>query len=154
MFTGLAEERDVGTIHAKGSAGEGSRDIGAEGMSNRRLILAVVVGASAALAGRAGAQARSFVPTRREEELPKIPKSHMPPAGMCRIWIENVPAAQQPAPTDCPSAIRNRPPNGRVIFSSEEEEKRAKGKEKKEAGEVPKGKEGRPKKPDPEVTGH
>jgi hypothetical protein len=64
-----------------------------------------------------------------------------------------VPAAQQPAPTDCPSAIRNRPPNGRVIFSSEEQEKRAKGKEKgKKESEVPR-KEARPKKPDPEVTG-
>ena len=35
---------------------------------------------------------------------------------MCRIWIDNVPPAQQPAPTDCASAIKNRPPNGRVIF--------------------------------------
>lgn len=42
-----------------------------------------------------------------------------PPAGMCRIWLENVPAAQQPAPTDCASAVRNRPENGRVIFGDD-----------------------------------
>ena len=45
-----------------------------------------------------------------------IPKQYMPPAGMCRIWVDNVPAARQPAPTNCETAIRNRPPNARVIF--------------------------------------
>jgi hypothetical protein len=39
-----------------------------------------------------------------------------PPPGMCRIWIEGVPAARQPAPTDCGTALRDRPANGRVIF--------------------------------------
>jgi hypothetical protein len=38
---------------------------------------------------------------------------------MCRIWLDNVPAAQQPAPTDCASAVRNQPRNGRVIFSDD-----------------------------------
>ena len=38
---------------------------------------------------------------------------------MCRIWITGVPANQQSAPTDCASAVRNRPPNGRVIFGPE-----------------------------------
>lgn len=45
-----------------------------------------------------------------------IPSAYRPPAGMCRIWIEGVPPAQQPAPTDCPTAVRNRPSNGRVVF--------------------------------------
>lgn len=45
-----------------------------------------------------------------------IPKAYLPPAGMCRIWVDNVPAARQPAPTDCATAIRNKPPNARVIF--------------------------------------
>jgi len=31
----------------------------------------------------------------------------------------DVPAAQQPAPTDCASAVRNRPANGRVLFGDE-----------------------------------
>jgi hypothetical protein len=42
-----------------------------------------------------------------------------PPAGMCRIWLDDVPAAQQPAPTDCASAVRNRPAKGRVIFGDD-----------------------------------
>jgi hypothetical protein len=48
-----------------------------------------------------------------------IPASSRPPAGMCRVWLENVPAAQQPAPTDCASAVRNRPAKGRVIFGDD-----------------------------------
>jgi hypothetical protein len=38
---------------------------------------------------------------------------------MCRIWLNDVPAAQQPAPTDCASAVRNRPAKGRVIFGDD-----------------------------------
>ena len=56
---------------------------------------------------------------RVEKGAPDIPKSERPPAGMCRIWLENVPAAQQPAPTDCPTAVRNRPAKGRVIFGDD-----------------------------------
>lgn len=48
-----------------------------------------------------------------------IPPEFVPPAGMCRIWIDNVPAGQQPAPTDCITAVRNRPANGRVLFGPE-----------------------------------
>ncbi|MEP7380689.1 MAG: hypothetical protein ABI910_03330 [Gemmatimonadota bacterium] len=60
---------------------------------------------------------RSLAPIgRKTPEREEIPESHLPPRGMCRIWIDNVPAAQQPAPTDCASAIKNRPSNGRVIF--------------------------------------
>ena len=49
----------------------------------------------------------------------EIPASERPPAGMCRIWLDNVPPAQQPAPTDCASAVRNRPAKGRVIFGDD-----------------------------------
>jgi hypothetical protein len=49
----------------------------------------------------------------------EIPASERPPAGMCRIWLDGVPAAQQPAPTDCASAVRNRPAKGRVIFGDD-----------------------------------
>ena len=48
-----------------------------------------------------------------------IPASERPPAGMCRIWLDNVPPAQQPAPTDCATAVRNRPAKGRVIFGDD-----------------------------------
>ena len=49
----------------------------------------------------------------------EIPAAERPPAGMCRIWLDDVPAAQQPAPTDCATAVRNRPAKGRVIFGDD-----------------------------------
>ncbi len=42
---------------------------------------------------------------------------------MCRIWIEGVPAAQQPAPTDCPSAVKNKPANGKVVYGESTKDK-------------------------------
>jgi hypothetical protein len=64
---------------------------------------------TAALAGTAHAQ-------QRDDD---VPKAFRPPPGMCRIWLDRVPAKQQPAPTDCPTAVRNRPPNGRVLFGDD-----------------------------------
>ena len=60
-----------------------------------------------------------------------IPKEFRPPPGMCRIWLSKVPPKQQPAPTDCPTAVRNKPSNGRVLFGDDYLEKSDKG-EKKE----------------------
>ena len=51
----------------------------------------------------------------------KVPKGHEPPPGMCRVWIDDVPAGQQPAPTDCATAVRNKPKNATVIFGPERE---------------------------------
>ena len=48
-----------------------------------------------------------------------VPPGFFPPAGMCRIWLNDVPPGQQPAPTDCASAVRNRPTNGKVLFGDE-----------------------------------
>ena len=48
-----------------------------------------------------------------------IPLAYRPPQGMCRVWIGGVPPDQQPAPTDCTTAVRNRPANGQVIFGDE-----------------------------------
>lgn len=53
----------------------------------------------------------------------EIPADQRPPKGMCRIWLKDVPAAQQPAATDCAAAVKNCPPNGRVIFGDTEESK-------------------------------
>lgn len=67
-----------------------------------------------AVAGTASAQ---------QEQKPattEIPADQRPPKGMCRIWLKDVPAAQQPAPTDCAAAVKNCPPNGRVIFGDTE----------------------------------
>lgn len=55
--------------------------------------------------------------SQRREQI--VPPGFYPPAGMCRIWVNDVPAAQQPAPTDCASAVRNRPSNGKVLFGDE-----------------------------------
>src|SRR3954468_13179018 len=59
-----------------------------------------------------------------------VPKAYRPPPGMCRIWLDKVPAKQQPAPTDCPTAIKNKPTNGKVIFGDDYVEKGKKPDEK------------------------
>jgi hypothetical protein len=50
----------------------------------------------------------------------KIPPGQLPPAGMCRIWIDGVPPGQQPAPTDCQTAVATKPANARVIWGNEQ----------------------------------
>lgn len=42
------------------------------------------------------------------------------------MWLDDVPAAQQPAVTDCPTAVRNRPAKGRVIFGDDYVKEKAK----------------------------
>ncbi len=54
--------------------------------------------------------------SRERQPQPRVPASFKPPAGLCRLWIDGVPASQQPAPTDCASAVRNRPANAAVVF--------------------------------------
>src|SRR3954465_2391151 len=70
-----------------------------------------------AIAGSASAQ------TNKKPDMGDIPAEQRPPKGMCRIWLKDVPAAQQPAATDCAAAVKNCPPNGRVIFGDTEETK-------------------------------
>ena len=83
-------------------------------MTRARLIL--MLAGAVAMATPAAAQGRG-------KGADTIPTAYRPPAGMCRIWLDNVPPAQQPAPTDCASAVRNRPSNGRVIFGEEPKDK-------------------------------
>jgi hypothetical protein len=52
-----------------------------------------------------------------------VPKAYRPPPGMCRIWLDKVPPRQQPAPTDCKTAVHDKPANGRVIFGDDYVEK-------------------------------
>lgn len=70
----------------------------------------VLLAAVAALPALAGAQATA------RPQMPVVPSHMVPPAGKCRIWMDEVPAAQQPAPTDCQTALRQKPANGTVIF--------------------------------------
>ena len=78
-----------------------------------RSLYALVFTAMAAFAPRLEAQVRPHP----QDPKPAVPQTHLPPPGMCRIWLNNVPPAQQPAPTDCASAVRNQPRNARVIFN-------------------------------------
>ena len=63
-----------------------------------------------ALPGVVDGQSRTAVPRDT------VPLVMLPPAGMCRIWMDGVPAAQQPAPTDCTTALRQRPANGTILY--------------------------------------
>jgi hypothetical protein len=81
--------------------------------------LGLVVSAGVAEAQRP-VPAKPRAPATQSQSLQQIvPPGFFPPAGMCRIWINGVPAGQQPAPTDCASAVRNRPANGRVLFGDD-----------------------------------
>ena len=55
-------------------------------------------------------------------QAPAVPRHMLPPAGKCRIWMEGVAPEQQPAPTDCQTALRQKPANGTVIFGPSERE--------------------------------
>ena len=85
-------------------------------MTRMRLILTLAGVLSITAAAPAGAQGRG-------RGVDTIPTAYKPPAGMCRIWLDDVPPARQPAPTECASAVRNRPSNGRVIFGDEPKDK-------------------------------
>lgn len=49
-----------------------------------------------------------------------IPPGHLPPAGMCRVWYDNLPAGNQPPPMNCNQAERvaSRDRNARVIYGA------------------------------------
>lgn len=49
-----------------------------------------------------------------------IPPGHLPPAGQCRVWYDNLPPGRQPAPTNCDRAeqLAARDPDARVIYGN------------------------------------
>jgi hypothetical protein len=50
-----------------------------------------------------------------------IPKGHLPPPGECKVWYDDRPPGQQPAPTDCATARRVAArTGGRVIHGGPE----------------------------------
>lgn len=51
----------------------------------------------------------------KEEEI-IIPASAMPPEGMCRVWLKDVPERSQPAATDCATAIKSRPRDALLLL--------------------------------------
>ena len=60
--------------------------------------------------------------TRTSTASSKIPPGHLPPRGMCRVWIDGVPPGRQPAVTSCAQAERDRLrySNARVIYGDRE----------------------------------
>lgn len=76
----------------------------------RSRLVATAIGALLALPASGGAQARTPAPKDT------MPTAMMPPAGKCRIWMEGVPPSRQPAPTDCATALRQKPANGTVVY--------------------------------------
>jgi hypothetical protein len=49
----------------------------------------------------------------------RVPRGHLPPRGMCRVWVDGVPPGHQPAGTSCAEAERDRLRYGagaRVIY--------------------------------------
>lgn len=79
-----------------------------------RLWTLIALIGSLAISSPADAQKRED--NRREAE---IPKAYRPPPGMCRVWLDDVPPGQQPAPTECKTALRNKPAKARVIFGDD-----------------------------------
>ena len=80
-------------------------------------VVGLIVSAAVAEAQRPVPAKPRVQQTQGREQI--VPPGFYPPAGMCRIWVNGVPAAQQPAPTDCASAVRNRPANGKVLFGDD-----------------------------------
>lgn len=53
----------------------------------------------------------------------RVPRGHLPPRGMCRVWVDGVPPGHQPPPTSCADAERDRlryGANARVIYGDRE----------------------------------
>jgi hypothetical protein len=53
----------------------------------------------------------------------RIPPGHLPPRGMCRVWVDGVPPGQQPAVTTCAQAESDRlayGTNARVVYGDRE----------------------------------
>ena len=57
--------------------------------------------------------------SNKPDSAATVPAQSRPPRGMCRVWLDGVPATQQPAATDCSNAVKNRPQNGRVLFGDD-----------------------------------
>jgi hypothetical protein len=108
---------------------------------NRIVLVAALLGVTAALPleaqGRGQGQNRSQTQGRAQTERPgqttdragddnrsqgrgpiSVPPGQWPSEGKCRIWIDGVTPGLQPKETDCATARRNVPPNGRVLEGS------------------------------------
>ena len=85
----------------------------------KQLLGTIMIGFFVAAAAPAIAQQPQPKDSPKKSGPADIPADARPPKGMCRIWIDGVPATQQPAATDCATAVKNRPSNARVIFGDD-----------------------------------
>ncbi len=60
-------------------------------------------------------QSPSWKIPRGYTSKPKIPKGHLPPPGMCRIWHPGTPPGLQPPPGNCAALSRQVPPGAWLI---------------------------------------
>jgi hypothetical protein len=88
---------------------------------------AKVVGSVAVFLAAAGCSASHSAPV--DEPAPRrspastvaakvlrIPPGHLPPPGMCRVWIEGRPPGRQPKPRDCDRIDRSAPRGSLVLY--------------------------------------
>ncbi len=111
------------TVRNDGSVRTGTSGTGRTGTTARERIETARDRAEAARAGVDMGNSRASGSSR-------IPPGHLPPRGLCRVWIDGVPPGLQPPVTDCATAERNRVANSRVIYGDRETFK-GKGKHKK-----------------------
>jgi hypothetical protein len=85
---------------------------------NRILVFAALIGVTAAVPaaaqGRSQSASRTRTPAQGRGPV-QVPPGQWPSPGRCRVWIDGVPAGRQPAETDCATARRTVPRNGRVL---------------------------------------
>jgi hypothetical protein len=87
-------------------------------MKQLKAIVMCALAAAVLLPAAAWGQSTPRRPIARDTAA-TVPTQSRPPRGMCRVWIDGVPATQQPAATDCSNAVKNRPQNGRVLFGDD-----------------------------------
>jgi hypothetical protein len=80
------------------------------------LVRGVIPAAAAALLLGPSLVAAQEKPKEEQEIIPGIPLSAMPPEGMCRVWLKDVPERSQPAATDCATAIKSRPRDAMLLL--------------------------------------
>ena len=66
-----------------------------------------------------GLSSASNIQNQQNRSASRVPPGQLPPAGMCRIWINGVPPGRQPAPTDCRTAVANQPANAQILWGSQ-----------------------------------